>query len=311
MRCCVRMTPRRGVRGRAVIETRRAQRRFGDRLIAAEVADLHGAWMRHADRALNDPQIVAAVDAALARRHPQSRRRGRPGVPAEVVLRVLVLKHIHNWSDQVLEREVRANLVDRDFTRVGDAKTPEAKTMGRWGVVLGPAVIEQIHARICRSPAKMARRPAGAGASTRRWSQLTSTIRPTAACSVTGCGTHQRQQTPAQPHPQSIQGRRDEALGRARRGSSIAWRVQSERLRGRFQAARDYQQREWPAPARPQNSGGNTEPECDPAKEIALAPERLGQPAADRKTIALVTSSEVNTHVRLGEAAGKRGAARR
>jgi Transposase domain (DUF772) len=133
MRCCVRMTPRRGVRGRAVIETRRAQRRFGDRLIAAEVADLHGAWMRHADRALNDRQIVAAVDAALARRHPQSRRRGRPGVPAEVVLRVLVLKHIHNWSDQVLEREVRANLVDRDFTRLGGAKTLEAKTMGRWG----------------------------------------------------------------------------------------------------------------------------------------------------------------------------------
>ena len=28
-------------------------------------------------------------------------------------------------------------------------------------------------------------------------------------------------------------------------------------------------------------------------------PERLGQPAADRKTIALMTSSEVNTHVTL------------
>jgi transposase, IS5 family len=163
MRCCVRMTPRRGVRGRAVIETRRAQRRFGDRLIAAEVADLHGAWMRHADRALNDPQIVAAVDAALARRHPQSRRRGRPGVPAEVVLRVLVLKHIHNWSDQVLEREVRANLVDRDFTRLGGAKTLEAKTMGRWGVVLGPAVIEQIHARICRLRAKIGATPGRRG----------------------------------------------------------------------------------------------------------------------------------------------------
>jgi hypothetical protein len=55
------MTPRRDVRGRSVIETRRAQRSFGDGLIAAEVADLHEAWMRQADRALDDPQIVAVV----------------------------------------------------------------------------------------------------------------------------------------------------------------------------------------------------------------------------------------------------------
>jgi IS5 family transposase len=48
----------------------------------------------------------------------------------------------------VLEREVRANLVYRDFTRVGGAKMPDAKTMGRWGVALGPTVIKQIHDRI-------------------------------------------------------------------------------------------------------------------------------------------------------------------
>ena len=105
------MTPRRDGRGRTVIETRRAQRSFGDGLIAAEVADLHEVWMRQADRALDDPQIVAAVYEALARRHPHSRRRGRPGVPAEVVLRLRVIKHVRNWSYEVLEREVRANLV--------------------------------------------------------------------------------------------------------------------------------------------------------------------------------------------------------
>jgi transposase, IS5 family len=30
-----------------------------------------------------------------------------------------------------LEREVRVNLVYRDFTRVGSEKVPDAKTMGR------------------------------------------------------------------------------------------------------------------------------------------------------------------------------------
>ena len=51
---------------------------------------------------------------------------------AEIVLRLLVLKHMRNWSYEVLEREVRANLVYRDFTCVGGGKVPDAKTMGRW-----------------------------------------------------------------------------------------------------------------------------------------------------------------------------------
>jgi IS5 family transposase len=53
-----------------------------------------------------------------------------------MVLRLLVLKHIRNWSCEALEREVRANLVYRDFAHAGGAKTPDAKTMGRWGVAL-------------------------------------------------------------------------------------------------------------------------------------------------------------------------------
>jgi IS5 family transposase len=131
-----------------VIKTHRAQRSFGDGLIAEEVKDLHEAWMKHADQLLGDPEIVAAVYEALAKRHPQSRKRGRPGTPAEVVLRLLVLKHMRNWSYGVLEREVRANLVYRDFTRVGGAKMPDAKTMGKWGVALGPEVVKRIHERI-------------------------------------------------------------------------------------------------------------------------------------------------------------------
>ncbi|MBI3512575.1 MAG: transposase, partial [Proteobacteria bacterium] len=124
---------------------RRAQLSFGDGLIAEEVSDLRDAWMAHADQVLSDERIVAAVYEALAQRHPKSRSRGRRGTPAEIVLRLLILKHIRNWSYAVLEREVRANLVYRDFTRVGGAKTPDAKTMGRWGVALGPDVVRQVH----------------------------------------------------------------------------------------------------------------------------------------------------------------------
>ncbi len=131
-----------------MIEMRRAQLSFGDGLISDEVDDLREAWMKHADEVLKDEHIVTAVYEALARRHPKSRSRGRLATPAEVVLRLLVLKHIRNWSYAILEREVRANLVYRDFTRVGAAKMPDAKTMGRWGVAVGPEVIKQIHERM-------------------------------------------------------------------------------------------------------------------------------------------------------------------
>ena len=101
-----------------MIEARRQQLRFGDGFIAEEVADLQEDWMKHADRVLEDEQLITAVYDALARRHPKSRTRGRKGTPADVVLRLLLLKHIRNWSYQVLEREVRTNLVYRDFTHV-------------------------------------------------------------------------------------------------------------------------------------------------------------------------------------------------
>src|SRR5512145_786051 len=104
--------------------------------------------MGHADQVLADEAIVAAVYEALGKRHPKSRSRGRRGVPAEMVLRLLMLKHIRNWSYEALEREVRANLVYRDFTRVGGDKVPDAKTMGRWGVALGPEVLKRIHDRV-------------------------------------------------------------------------------------------------------------------------------------------------------------------
>ncbi len=131
-----------------MIEMRRAQLSFGDGLIAAEVSDLREPWMAHADAVLADEGLVAVVFEALAKRRPKSRSRGRKATPAEMVLRLLVLKHIRNWSYDVLERETRANLVYRDFTRVGGAKMPDAKTMGRWGAALGPQVIAQIHERM-------------------------------------------------------------------------------------------------------------------------------------------------------------------
>lgn len=104
--------------------------------------------MRTADRLLDDEQLVERVFEAQARRCLKSRTRGRRQTPAEVVLRLLILKHVRDWSFEVLEREVRANLVYRTFARIGAEKVPDAKTMGRLGQVVGPEVIRDLHRRM-------------------------------------------------------------------------------------------------------------------------------------------------------------------
>jgi IS5 family transposase len=130
---------------------RREQRTFGDGLIEDEVKDLVSEeWMIHADRVLEDEQLIAIFFEQLGKRHPKSKSRGREGTAAETVTRLLILKHIRNWSYVTLEREVRANLVYRNFTRVGASKMPDAKTMGRWGAALGPEPIKQFHQRMVK-----------------------------------------------------------------------------------------------------------------------------------------------------------------
>lgn len=131
-----------------MIELSRPQLSFAEGLIQEEVGPLWEPWMRHVDEVLADRELVQIVYGALAQRWPNSRTRGRPGTPADVVLRLLLLKHMRNWSYSVLEREVRANLVYRQFTRVGAQKVPDAKTLGKLAVALGPQIIEQIHARL-------------------------------------------------------------------------------------------------------------------------------------------------------------------
>jgi transposase, IS5 family len=61
---------------------------------------------------------------------------------------MLLLKHVRDWSYETLSREVRANLVYREFTRVGGAKVPDDRTMGNLARQLGPEVIEKLHRRV-------------------------------------------------------------------------------------------------------------------------------------------------------------------
>jgi len=131
-----------------MIQLRHRQPSLCDAFWAEEVSDLWEPWMRGADALLEDEELLDKVYDAQAKRHRKSRTRGRKQTPSEVVLRLLILKHARNWSYDVLEREVRANLVYRDFTRIGSQQVPDAETLVRLGQLLGPEVIEQLHGRM-------------------------------------------------------------------------------------------------------------------------------------------------------------------
>ena len=104
--------------------------------------------MRVVDQLLEDDELLEIVYSAQGKRHAHSRTRGRHQTPAEVLLRMLILKHVWNWSYETLEREVRANVVYRTFCRIGTERVPDAKTLVRLGQAVGPEAIAELHNRI-------------------------------------------------------------------------------------------------------------------------------------------------------------------
>ena len=131
-----------------MIKLRHQQPTVWEGLFAEEVAELWEPWVQVVDDLLEDEQLVDAVYEAQGKRHPQSRTRGRQQTPAEVALRMLILKQVRNWSYEVLEREVRANVVYRSFCRIGTEKVPDAKTLVRLGQAIGAETIRELHDRI-------------------------------------------------------------------------------------------------------------------------------------------------------------------
>jgi transposase, IS5 family len=131
-----------------MIRTRYQQPTLWTGFLHEEVSDLWEPWMRQADHLLDDEALIEHVFQAQGRRWKKSRTHGRLQTPSEVVLRLLILKHVRDWSYQTLEREVRANLVYRSFARIGSEKVPDAKTLGRLGQVVGGDVVAQLHQRV-------------------------------------------------------------------------------------------------------------------------------------------------------------------
>jgi len=104
--------------------------------------------LRQIDTVLDDDALIERVAEALETRRPKSRTRGRLGTPAEVVLRMLLLKHLADWSFDECEREVRGSLVYRAFCRIDCERVPDAKTLIRLAHCVGPDTLRGIQERL-------------------------------------------------------------------------------------------------------------------------------------------------------------------
>jgi len=129
----------------------KTQRTLWEGVIDADVRALWEPWMIEADRLLDDEDLIEVVFQAQAQRHAHSSTLGRAQTPAETVLRLLLLKHVRNWSFDTLEREVTLNLAYREFVRIGLNRVPDAKTLARIAQALGGEGIEKLHHRLAHT----------------------------------------------------------------------------------------------------------------------------------------------------------------
>jgi IS5 family transposase len=113
-----------------------------------ELATQTDPVLRQLDRLLDDDVLYARVRADLATRYPLTSVHGRHSTPAEVLLRLLLVKHLYNWSYREVEGRVADSLVLRWFCRVYFRSVPDATTLLRWAHTIQPATLHALNDRI-------------------------------------------------------------------------------------------------------------------------------------------------------------------
>jgi IS5 family transposase len=115
-----------------------------------EVAAQTDPVLKELDRLLDDDALYQSVRADLGKRYRYTLIHGRHSTPVEVLLRMLICKHLYAWSFKETEERVKDSLVLRWFSRVYFQRVPDSTTLFRWLQTIRP---ETLHARECPSRA--------------------------------------------------------------------------------------------------------------------------------------------------------------
>ena len=141
-----------------MLRTNRTRRRLGHMIVdrhdpvdlIAMVPKLRlemGPQLRQLDQLLSDDELFAAVKADLSKRYPNSGRLGRHSTPVEVILRMLVVRRLYNWSYEATERNVSDSLVLRQFVRLYLEPAPDDTTLIRWAGLVGSDTLQALNER--------------------------------------------------------------------------------------------------------------------------------------------------------------------
>src|SRR5882757_7688384 len=102
------------------------------------------------DVLLEDDVVFNKVKDDLARRYARTRIDGRPSTPVEVILRMLVVKHLYRWSYEQTERWVSDSLSLRQFCRVYCQAVPDDTTLIRWANTIRPETLHELLERVLK-----------------------------------------------------------------------------------------------------------------------------------------------------------------
>lgn len=97
---------------------------------------------------LDDEVLYQQVRADLGKRYPLTLLHGRHSTPGEAILRLLVVKHLYNWSYRETEARVADSLVLRWFCRVYFQPVPDYSTLQRWSQTIQPATLHTLNDRV-------------------------------------------------------------------------------------------------------------------------------------------------------------------
>jgi len=92
---------------------------FEEQTHLPEATSPSDARLKRLDVLLDDDELLEQVRADLARRYRLTTRHGRHSTPVEVILRLVVLKDLFNWSFQQTEAQVARTPLLLWFCRVG------------------------------------------------------------------------------------------------------------------------------------------------------------------------------------------------
>ncbi|TMC92794.1 MAG: ISNCY family transposase [Chloroflexi bacterium] len=104
--------------------------------------------LQQLDRLLDDDALYQQVRNDFGKRYRSTLVHGRHSTPVEVLLRMLLLKHLYGWSYQETEDRVDESLVLRWFSRLFWEPTPDDTTLIRWANTLQPETLHALNERV-------------------------------------------------------------------------------------------------------------------------------------------------------------------